>query len=312
MKKAFKLCGVTIFICIVLLFLKNQYAHVLLKSATYGMPALIEKGYVDNLYIGSSMFRQGLDIRTLNDNQEENYILAYNGNQPVLEYRQLKHLLDNGVKIQNLYVDMYVYSAWEEPEISDEKLFMEVDLKEKWELWQLIAEKENISWKDAWRIFVNSNNEVLLTWFIHSPIVNTQFMSGGTLLESAGNDYNILIKGAVHSIDVKMNPIQEEAIRGMITLCQEEGIELAFLETPKFEVITENEDYINAMKEYCDILKEENVSCYLSEETYNSVLPSDNIKSYTFDIRNAEYFMDTIHLSSEGRRQFSKELKAGK
>lgn len=41
------------------------------------------------------------------------YILACNGNRPALEYYKLKYLLDHNVKIENLYVDMYVYSAWE-------------------------------------------------------------------------------------------------------------------------------------------------------------------------------------------------------
>ena len=168
-----------ILFCLCIVFIKNQYTPFLLRNATYGMPALIEKGKVDNLYIGSSMFRQGLDIHTLEKMQEDNYVLAYNGNQPVWEYLQLQHLLEEGVEIKNLYIDMYVYSAWNIPKIQDEKMFLEMSLKEKIKVWEIIASKSG-GFGDLWRIFVSSNNELLLTWPISSVIINSQFYKGGT------------------------------------------------------------------------------------------------------------------------------------
>ena len=139
MKKILTTSFITIIICILLLLVKNQYSYLLLTNSTYGMPALIKQGTVENLYLGSSMFRQGLDINILDGKTKTtNYILAYNGNQPALEYYELKYLLEHNVKISNLYIDMYIYSAWEEPEISDEKLFMEVGIEEKYNLWNLI------------------------------------------------------------------------------------------------------------------------------------------------------------------------------
>ena len=95
-------------LCFIIILIKNEYSYKLLENANYGMPALIEKGKVKNLYIGSSMFRQGIDIMTLEENGEDNYVLAYNGNQPVLEYYQLRNLIENNVQIENLYVDMYL------------------------------------------------------------------------------------------------------------------------------------------------------------------------------------------------------------
>ena len=67
-------------LCFIIILIKNEYSYKLLENANYGMPALIEKGKVKNLYIGSSMFRQGIDIMTLEENGEDNYVLAYNGN----------------------------------------------------------------------------------------------------------------------------------------------------------------------------------------------------------------------------------------
>lgn len=177
MKKYIK-CIVNVFIIgIIILIIKNEFSPMLLLSANYGMPALIKTGEVDNLYIGSSMFRQGIDIMVLDENGERNYILAYNGNQPVLEYYQLKNLLDNNLKIENLYVDMYVYSAWAQPKISDEKMLMEFGIKDKWSLYKLISNGENA--KTFWQMFVTGNNELLATWIFSNKIIDGNFSRGG-------------------------------------------------------------------------------------------------------------------------------------
>ena len=80
--------------------LKNQYGSIF-AGKTYGMPALIEQGEVDHLFIGSSMFRQGLDIESLEDNLDGSvYILSYNGNQPVFMAKELEYLLKNGLQVE--------------------------------------------------------------------------------------------------------------------------------------------------------------------------------------------------------------------
>ena len=98
-KKHIKVGKLLIFFCVGFLIFKTLFSNDLFKSSTYGMPALIEKGHVDQLFLGSSMFRQGIDIQTLKEYfpEKENYILAYNGNQPIWEYYQLKYLLCNNL-----------------------------------------------------------------------------------------------------------------------------------------------------------------------------------------------------------------------
>ena len=314
MKRIGKIILITILVCVAVLCVKNQYTSVLMQNATYGMPALIKKGSVDNLYIGSSMFRQGLDIYTLNENDESNYILAYNGNQPVQEYRQLNYLLEHGVKVKNLYVDMYIYSAWNIPEISDEKIFLEVDLKEKWNLWKMIGEQEKTTVTDFWRMFVSSNNELLLTWPINYPILNSQFYLGGSKTQTSGSDYNNLMLSKAPNIDKDMNIVQKEHIEKIIDLCESNGINLVFVETPKFKVVAEDIMYLSAMKQYAELLADKNAAMILEQSTYNYLLNQENsdylsdIDYYQFDADNADYYMDLIHLSSEGRRMFSKKL----
>ena len=52
-------------ICVI--FVKNQFSYCLMHDCNYGMEALIRDGSVDNLFVGSSTFRQGLDIDILED-----------------------------------------------------------------------------------------------------------------------------------------------------------------------------------------------------------------------------------------------------
>lgn len=83
MKKT--LWGIALAFGLALLFtgLKNEYARFL-PGGDYGMSPLVETGGAQHVFIGSSMFRQGLDIRILEEELGESvYVLSYNGNQPL-------------------------------------------------------------------------------------------------------------------------------------------------------------------------------------------------------------------------------------
>lgn len=307
MKKFAKPIIITIICSLLVLFLKNQFSSLLLTNATYGMPALINQGQIENLYIGSSMFRQGLDIMTLEASAENtNYILAYNGNQPALEYYQLKNLLGHNVKINHLFIDMYVYSAWETPEISDEKLFMEIGLKEKWDLWNLISNEPQTSFESLFRMFVSSNNELLLTWPVNAMLINSQFYRGGTLTRTSGADAEVLAHTTAPEISENMNETQEYYLGQLIELARENNISVTLLETPKYNTVASDSSYLQAMEKYVAFANQENVSVILSENTSGYLKNTAySAVSYHFDHKNAAYFMDSIHLSYEGRVAFT-------
>ena len=74
MKKLLRTLLVTAIVLIALTGIKNEYARLLMSDANYGLQALIvrstqsgragtEESY--DLYVGSSMFRQGLDVEEL-------------------------------------------------------------------------------------------------------------------------------------------------------------------------------------------------------------------------------------------------------
>lgn len=307
MKNLFKTSVITIAICFLLLFLKNQYTCLLLTSSTYGMPALIKQGSVQNLYIGSSMFKQGLDIETLILDEDNSYILSYNGNQPALEFYELKYLLDHGVQIKNLYIDMYVYSAWEDPKISDEKLFMEISIPEKVLLWNLIKKPGENNFQSLWRIWVNSNNELILTWPISSPIINSQFYKGGSLNKPESISKDALAHTSIPPIAETMNSIQLFYIKELISLAEENNINLLFIETPKYKSVATDTSYLSAMAQYAHLLDTEDTAYILSENT-KQYCQLNHARSYSFDITEETYYADTMHLSYYGRIAFTNIL----
>ena len=296
MKHLLKTMLLAFLILIMLLFVKNNYSFMLLNNASYGSTNIINKDEINNLFIGSSMFRQGIDIKTLEDNKEDNYILSYNGNSPYLEYYELLNLLDNNVKINNLYVDMYVYVMYQEPKISDEKMLLEFDFKQKKEILSKIGNGFSL----LYETYVTSNNEFIITYPINSQIVNNTFYKGGSLLMPSGESSEVLDNSYVYDLSGDMNSIQVEYLIKLIKLAKDNNINLTFIETPKYATVKNNESYLEAMEKYKDILDDLDVRYIVNSIEANN--------TYSFLNDNPEYYFDNIHLSYKGRVAFTNVL----
>ena len=296
MKRLLKTISLAFLILIMLLFVKNNYSFMLLNNASYGSTNIINKGEINNLFIGSSMFRQGIDIKTLEDNEEDNYILSYNGNSPYLEYYELLNLLDNNVKINNLYVDMYVYVMYQEPKISDEKMLLEFDFKQKKEILSKIGNGFSL----LYETYVTSNNEFIITYPINSQIVNNTFYKGGSLLMPSGESSEVLDNSYVYDLTGDMNSIQVEYLIKLIKLAKDNNINVTFIETPKYATVKNNESYLEAMEKYKDILDDLDVKYIVNSIEANN--------TYSFLNDNPEYYFDNIHLSYKGRVAFTNVL----
>ena len=296
MKRLLKTISLAFLILIMLLFVKNNYSFMLLNNASYGSTNIINKGEINNLFIGSSMFRQGIDIKTLEDNKEDNYILSYNGNSPYLEYYELLNLLDNNVKINNLYVDMYVYVMYQEPKISDEKMLLEFDFKQKKEILSKIGNGFSL----LYETYVTSNNEFIITYPINSQIVNNTFYKGGSLLMPSGESSEVLDNSYVYDLSGDMNSIQVEYLIKLIKLAKDNNINVTFIETPKYATVKNNESYLKAMEKYKDILDDLDVKYIVNSIEANN--------TYSFLNDNPECYFDNIHLSYKGRVAFTNVL----
>ena len=297
MKKILTTVAAVLAAVALLILLKNQYGSVFAGS-TYGMPALLKQGEVDHLFIGSSMFRQGLDIDALEENLDGSvYILSYNGNQPVFMAKELEYLLENGLKVENLYIDFYAYTLTAVPWISDTKMFLDTDLAFKMDAWKTMTAHNNVGLKDFYEMFVTANNEQIFMYPINNAIVSSQFRNGGSLLNMAGQT-----KEHLDTLDLGVRDgLFESQLAGydrIVELAEEYDINLLFIETPKYEKLltdTREGSYSDMLKEMIDWAKTSGAK-YLLAETFE------------FDHAKGENFQDLIHLSGEGRIDYCKKL----
>lgn len=327
MKKLLKTLLATGILLIALIVIKNEYARFLMSDANYGLQALIARsgreartGKEYDIYLGSSMFRQGLDIEELEQSGENPYILSYNGAQPFLIYRELEYLLDHQVKIRSITVDLFVNSIQREPWVEDPRLFLDTDLRFKVGLWKEMRETTGASWTDLWEMLVTANNEKLLTWYVDYPLVNSMFRNGGNLVVNSAASGDVL-DGQLGSTEhhtgkhFEMNERQVDSLLDIIRLCRREGISLRFVETPKYRTAVCEQAYTDVMQAYCRLLRENMVEYYLTESTVQSLQKycgvngaMDEAHIVPFDTTNPDDYTDVIHLSSEGRKCFTHNL----
>ena len=319
---------IVVMITFAAVLMKDEYGRFLLSDANYGLQALIteDQNTEDdgvNLFIGSSMFRQGLDIRTMEKQLPgRSYILSYNGNQAFLEYDEIKYLINHHVKIRHIYMDMYAYAMQEIPWVHDEKIFMETDLPFKVSVWQQI--QGSGSFGDFWKMFVTSDNDMLLSWPVSYPQVNALFYRGGNITVNGGTpseSFAAEIKTAegVKQVTVKeklqaaqLNTLQEEYTKKLIRLCKDHQIEVSYIETPKFILVENDPDYTAIMLAFAQLLEQNQTKFHLTESTSQAMGEagkfSCQMENIPFDSTQAEYFIDSIHLSSEGRKVYTESM----
>ena len=286
-----------------LVVLKNEYAR-LLPVSTYGMQAAIEREETENLFIGSSMFRQGLSIDVLEEELPgSSYILSYNANQPALMAMELAYMLEEGLEVKNLYIDLYPYTAAADPWISDTKILLDTDLDFKIQAWRLMAENSGASFSDFFEFFVTANNEQLLTYPLNNALVSSQFRNGGTLLQQEGSTREELYAlGMLGSRD-GLHEAQMEGFRKIAALAEEYGLNLYFLETPKYERMYADPDYMELYQ-----LCLEEVQRLKAEWNGSGSFEVICAEDLDFDSSDAGNFQDLIHLSSAGRTEYTQLL----
>ncbi|HIT66087.1 MAG TPA: hypothetical protein IAB61_02430 [Candidatus Merdisoma merdipullorum] len=303
MKRVLTAIGSALLAAFLLIILKNEYAR-LLPVSTYGMQAAIAQEETENLFIGSSMFRQGLSIDVLEEELPGNsYILSYNGNQPALMAMELQYMLEEGLKIQNLYIDLYPYTAAADPWISDTKILLDTDLDFKLRAWRLMAESGEASFSDFFEFFVTANNEQLLTYPVNNRLVSSQFRNGGTLLSQEGSTKEELDALGTLGGREGLNEAQVQGYREIAALAEQYDLNLYFLETPKYERMYQDEDY-RELYELCLQEVRELERSWNGSGSF-AVICAEELN---FDTSDAANYQDLIHLSAEGRKEYTKLL----
>jgi len=301
-------------VCLILL-VKNEYMRYLYSNATYGLQALISgcsdgslgKGEGINLYIGSSMFKQGLDIDELESGQTGDcYILCYNGTRAFQCEQELEYVIANNVPIKHLYIDLYAYAISTPPGIEDTKLFADTDLKFKVSLWKKIAPYTEKPLESFWEMFVTSNNDRLLCYPIDYPIMNQMSYHGGSYQYRAGLTEEPEITG---DKTIQVNQDQLQYLIRLIQLCRDNEIPVTFIETPKYAETMKSKSYLFLLKQYLSILDQYYADYYLVDDSVRALgVQMDNTQVINFDCQDLKYFSDAVHMSTEGKKAFTRAL----
>lgn len=293
MKRYIKAAAVGLLFALCFLGVKNFIAYKFPNSSS-GMQAVIAQKNIDHLFVGSSLFRQGIDIYTVEDRLGSScFVLSYNGNQPVQMLQELRMLLRNDVMIRNLYVDLYVYSSALRPAISDTKLIWDLDFQGKCAVYGDLAVHSEAGLPEFVDFFIASNNEYMMLYPVFHAVMSKEFYKGGNIRETKGSTCEMLDFLGTPGDRKGIDSTQKEALLSIIQLCKENNINLYFVEVPKYYTLSEADYYIR-----------------LREELENVVAGEPIIKAsdLSFDNTNPLYYQDLFHLSAEGRRIYTKML----
>lgn len=310
-KRIIATIALSLVFCIVFLGIKYTLIPRQMQNANFGTQSLFGKEEtIDKLFIGSSMFRQGIDALSLADNNETSFLLSFNGNQPYYELIELKNIVESGTKIKTVYVDMYAYSLNAPVWLSDSRLILGKNIPFIISLYDGMKAYGSASLSELYQLIISENNELVATWQISFPLINSRYNHGGATGTSKGSTAEALEATKIHN-ESTVDEIQKQSISEINAYCDENKIELVFLETPKYFLQANEAGYISIMSQYSDILKRENVRCILSERTAKNIHANtnDGTTIYSFDDTNPDFYTDLIHLSSNGRHAFTQAIK---
>ena len=291
MKKKICVVILSIFLSFLIVALKNGFSQSV-PGQNHGMPQIVKMKDIDNLYIGSSLIKMGIDSTLIGEND---FVLAYNGNEPSNIIRELEFLMKKNVKIKRLYVDMYTWTVSRGAWIDDLKILWDCDFPT---ILNIYKDLTNNSLRYAYEFFVSANNDYLFTYPISVNLFNRYHYKGGNISSFSGKTADELDQMELPSSTSEATSIKQEqidAIKNIKKLCKENGIELTFIETPKYEKEANWDTYIESMDRYKELLDSLGIDYVVVEQL-------------DFPNEEADYFVDLIHLSSSGKAVYTKKL----
>ncbi len=285
---------------------KTGLTPFLMKNANYGTSRLKTIGAVNTLFIGSSMFRQGISTQFY----EDSYLLCYNANQPFAINLTIEELIDSGVSINLLVVDMYAFSIAAVPDLSDSRILQDHSPKFNFSMYQIMHNEGDAGFFDLYEMLVQANNEMFLTWPISFPFINSRYFNGSNTVQKNGATAEKLEQLSTTFDRTALNKTQAEALESLISLCADKNISVVFLETPKYVRLYESDVYCSIMTEYATLLDHWGCKQIMSLKTAQEcgLQESTNRVLYSFDIYDPSSFTDLSHMSSDGRARFSEIL----
>ncbi len=308
MKFSLKAFIAAIIVCVLIVSAKYVYSGEMSAQVDKGIYRASKLGHVKNFYIGSSMFRKGID---LHEDTGSSFIINYNALDPVFESMILEQLLQDGLKIENLYIDMYAFAAARSSWPGDLRLMFDSPSELKMKILRnTLKDPKAEIFATSWELIVRAENGMFLLWPMYKRLIAGRYDRGGHTLGSvrAGRTLEEFARMDTPVVDtMSMDITQKNAIVRMIELCRERGVRVIFAETPKYSGLDRNPEYLSLMREYIELLNDYGVKYIVSRATADGTGVAGE-GAYVYEFPNGEpgLFEDYVHLSTEGSRKFTR------
>ncbi len=288
---------ITVFLFAAIVYAKNAYSYLLPNSAM-GVQSVIARGEVDTLFIGSSAYRKGIDMPMLQKKCGDVFMLTYNGNEPMNIAVELSEILAAGTKIHRLVVDFNPSMADRGADLSDKRLLWDVGLAAKVRLWKYIAQEESTKAFTFYDFWVLSNNDYMVTYPVAYPLISSRYELGGGIAseDTPGADEETLMNLPLVE-NPGIHPLQQSSVDEIMKMCDQNGIELIWLEAPRYRKMADDPNYRD---------KKQNLSEHIRANGGRVIVSED----MNFDNGDASYFADLTHMSKQGKQVFTDKIAA--
>lgn len=279
-----------------IIILKNSCSY-LLPNESMGVRSVIAQNHIDTLFVGSSAYRKGIDMHMIEEKLPGNsFMLTYNGNQPFNVAIELEEIVNAGTDINRIVVDFNPSMVDRGADLSDKRLLWDISMSGKRKLWSELRQREDASlftWYDFW---ISSNIDYMFTYPVAKPMISARYYLGGGASSEVSKG---LTESELEALEIIENPgidkLQMDSIDRIIDICDQNGIELIFLESPRYITMSENENYMAKSRELKAHIEEKGIS----------VITESELK---FDNTNPEYYADLTHMSGEGAKTLTGKI----
>lgn len=292
--KTFVTIALAFLIVLAVVMLKNCYSYLIPNNA-FGIRYVIDNGSADYLFIGSSSFRKGVDMHALEDALGDGvYMVTYNGNQPMNVQIELEQIVDAGTEVKTLVYELEPGMVDRGADLSDKRLLWDIDMPSKITIWRYLRQRDDYDFFMFFDYFVSSNMDYLLTYPISYPMIAKRYYRGGNNGEdvSPAKTAEELDKLPIIE-DPGIDELQRESLKNIIKLCNDNNIELIFMEPPKYIKMYSDKNFAEKNAELMEFLRSEGAN----------VMTGENLG---FDNTNPAFYADLSHMSYDGMVEFTK------
>lgn len=295
-KKYISLICIVVVLFLAIVMAKNCFSYKIPNNAM-GVRSVVAKGNIDTLLLGSSGYRKGIDMETIAEELPgTSFMLTYNGNEPFNMLIELEEMLKEDVHIGTLIVDFNPGMFDRGADLSDKRLLWDISLDGKIKLWRGISKESTTDFFTFYDYWVLANNDYMVTYPVSYPLISSRYSFGGSTAE---DETEGLTKEEIEELDIDekpgINELQRESIGAIIDICNENKINLIFMESPRYIRMEDDPNYSAKSAEMEEYITGKGVTVIHS-------------KDIGFDNSNPAYYSDNVHMSGDGRRELTARI----